>query len=209
MQAQGKANQPAVLIDSTGKSYALQAHTLPSVRGHGEPVTGRLSPPNGAFFSTVLMGSEKQNFLFVSTLGYGFITSLANMVTKNRNGKQLIKLADKVELLSPIALEASVTHLAFTSAKGILTVIEIEECPHMEKGKGARLVHIETKQFQAGKDHVLSCLAIEAKESFTLKSGSKKQSMSPKTWQNYIVSQGEKGTSLPKGFTKNPVLIRQ
>src|SRR3546814_4860244 len=33
---------------STGRAYSTPAHTLPSARGNGEPLTGRFSPANGA-----------------------------------------------------------------------------------------------------------------------------------------------------------------
>ena len=38
------------VFDSTGRTYSLPAHTLPSARGQGEPLTGRLNPPPGAEF---------------------------------------------------------------------------------------------------------------------------------------------------------------
>ncbi len=41
-------------LDSTGRSYALPAHTLPSARGQGEPLSGRLNPPDGAKFADLL-----------------------------------------------------------------------------------------------------------------------------------------------------------
>ncbi len=39
--ARGRSTQLAVFLDSTGRAYSLPAHTLPSARGQGEP----LSPP--------------------------------------------------------------------------------------------------------------------------------------------------------------------
>ena len=44
----GKSNQFAVFLDSTGRAYTLQAHSLPSARGQGEPLTGRFNPPPGS-----------------------------------------------------------------------------------------------------------------------------------------------------------------
>src|SRR5215469_7416919 len=49
--SRGRSLQPAVFIDSTGRTYTLPAHTLPSARGHGEPLSGRLDPPDGAKFA--------------------------------------------------------------------------------------------------------------------------------------------------------------
>ncbi|MDU2785466.1 MAG: DNA topoisomerase IV subunit A, partial [Enterobacter sp.] len=44
----GKSNQPVAFIDSTGRSYAIDPITLPSARGQGEPLTGKLTLPPGA-----------------------------------------------------------------------------------------------------------------------------------------------------------------
>src|SRR5690606_11854514 len=41
MTAQGKSNQLAVFLDSTGRTYTQPAHVLPSARGQGEPLSGK------------------------------------------------------------------------------------------------------------------------------------------------------------------------
>src|SRR5690606_8991045 len=76
--ARGKSNQPVVILDSTGRTYTVPAHTLPSARGQGEPLTGRISPPSGATFEGLLMGSDQQQVLRASDAGYGFVTTLAS-----------------------------------------------------------------------------------------------------------------------------------
>src|SRR5690606_14665808 len=34
----GRSNQDVVILDSSGRSYSLQSHTLPSARGQGDPL---------------------------------------------------------------------------------------------------------------------------------------------------------------------------
>ena len=55
MSACGRSNQPAVVLDSTGRAYTLASHNLPSARGQGEPVTGRINPPSGATFEGLMI----------------------------------------------------------------------------------------------------------------------------------------------------------
>ena len=69
----------AFFIDSTGRSYTLLASSLPSARGQGEPLTGRLTPPIGAEFIDVVMGDDEQLVLLASDVGYGFISNLGNL----------------------------------------------------------------------------------------------------------------------------------
>ena len=57
--ARGRSLQPAVFIDSTGRTYTLPAHSLPGARGYGEPLSGRLDPPDGAKFAGVMIGEPR------------------------------------------------------------------------------------------------------------------------------------------------------
>ncbi|NOY63478.1 MAG: DNA topoisomerase IV subunit A, partial [Gammaproteobacteria bacterium] len=102
--AHGRSNQPVAFIDSSGRSYSLAAHTLPSARGQGEPLTGRFNPPAGATFSTLLMGSATDHYLLASNAGFGFVTALENMYTKNRAGKALLTLPKGAQVLPPVAV---------------------------------------------------------------------------------------------------------
>ena len=61
--AKGRSNQLAVFLDSTGRTYSLPAHELPSAKGHGEPLTSSLSPPPGATFVGVMMGDPDDLWL--------------------------------------------------------------------------------------------------------------------------------------------------
>ena len=79
----------AFFIDSTGRSYTLLANSLPSARGQGEPLTGRLAPPIGAEFIDVIMGKDDQLVMLSSDAGYGFISNLGNLKSKTKSGKHV------------------------------------------------------------------------------------------------------------------------
>ena len=64
--ARGRSTQQAVFLDSTGRAYSLAAHSLPSARGQGEPLSGRLDPPDGATFAGVLIGEPDDRWLLAS-----------------------------------------------------------------------------------------------------------------------------------------------
>ena len=55
--AKGRSNDVLVFLDSDGRSYNAPAHTLPSARGQGEPLSGRFKTKNDARFVGVIMGS--------------------------------------------------------------------------------------------------------------------------------------------------------
>ena len=60
--ARGKSNQLAVFLDSNGKAYSIPSHSLPSARGMGEPITGRLSADSGVKFVSASVGEMMTDF---------------------------------------------------------------------------------------------------------------------------------------------------
>ena len=89
--AKGRGNDVLVFLDSDGRSYNAPAHTLPSARGQGEPLSSRFVK-NDARFVGVIMGSGDSKVLLASNAGYGFVGTLNEMVTKNKAGKACLSV---------------------------------------------------------------------------------------------------------------------
>lgn len=98
--AQGKSNEKVYLMDNTGRSYRLDAHTLPSARGQGEPLTSLLKPTGGASFVNVLMGQDDSKLIMASSQGYGFINTFADLDTNQKAGKNVINFDDACSLIT-------------------------------------------------------------------------------------------------------------
>src|SRR4030095_15922617 len=81
-EAKGAQTHPALARDATGRTYALPAHPLPSARGQGEPLTGRLSPPEGASCIAVMLGDAEDLYLLASDASYGFVVSLGDLYAR-------------------------------------------------------------------------------------------------------------------------------
>src|SRR4029077_15301087 len=94
MAAKGKSSQGAVFLDSTGRTYSLAAHSLPSVRGQGEPLSSHVTPPPGATFVVVLIGNDEALYLMATPAGYGFIAKLGDLQTRQKAGKAVITVPD-------------------------------------------------------------------------------------------------------------------
>ena len=70
----------------------MASHNLPSARGQGEPLTGRINPPSGATFEGLLTGVSDDRFLLASDAGYGFVARFSDLQTKNKAGKAVLSL---------------------------------------------------------------------------------------------------------------------
>ncbi len=198
MAVQGRSDQPVVILDSTGRAYTQSVANLPSARGQGEPLTGRVNPPPGAIFECLLMGENSDPILLMSNVGYGFIISFGELVAKNKNGKAIIKVKDGQTLLTAlrVPLERSEALLALVSMDGRLLITPLSAVPEMTKGKGAKLMAVKKGST------ISQAIIFMPKHSLTLSAGKKKLELSPKEWKAYKEDAGSKGQKLPKGFDK-------
>src|SRR5690606_14076351 len=142
----GRSNQQVAFLDSTGRSYSLVAHTLPSARGNGEPLTGRFTPPSGARFQGLVTGTEDQALVLASSAGYGFVTRFGNLLGRNKSGKQVISVPDKADVLQPATVaDPDKDLLCVATNAGHLLALRVADLPELEKGKGNKLIDIPKK----------------------------------------------------------------
>lgn len=201
--SRGKSNQSVILIDSTGRSYALATHTLPSARGQGEPVTGRLNPPSGATIEGMLMGSEDQRVLLASDAGYGFVGKLGDLVSKNKAGKAALTLPKGAEVLPPTVIEdLDNTWLAAFSNEGRLLVFKVTELPELARGKGNKIINIPSARVQSREEFVIALAVVQASDTLKVVSGKRHLNLKFKDLEHYIGERGRRGNKLPRGFQK-------
>jgi len=196
--ASGRSNQSAVFIDSTGRSYSLPAHTLPSLRGQGEPLSGRLSPPAGATFEALLLPEDDALYLLASNAGYGFIAKGQDLSSKNKAGKTLLTLPEGAQVLPPLLIENSECWLAAVTNDGRLLLLPISELPQLAKGKGNKIIGITRER-----DELLLALAVlPAEGTLVLQAGKRTLSLKPADLAYYQGERGRRGNKLPRGFQR-------
>ncbi|MCC6507399.1 MAG: DNA topoisomerase IV subunit A, partial [Aquimonas sp.] len=171
----GRSTQQVAFLDSSGRSYSTAAHTLPSARGNGEPLTGRFAPPNGLGFVAAAMGENDQRFLLASSFGYGFITRFENFVGRAKAGKALLNLDDQASVMSPLSVANPDTDMlvAITSA-GQLLAFPVAELPELDRGKGNKLIQIPPAKLKSGEERVIHLAIVRQGGELVLSCGQRK-----------------------------------
>ena len=200
--ANGRNNQMANFFDSTGKVFSIAAHTLPSARGMGEPITGRISAESGVSFQGVIIGTDDQSFVISNTSGYGFISEIRNIVSTKKTGKNFIKIPHEAGLIPPILIKDHHTHLASISSLGRMLVFEINELPNLAKGKGNKIMNIPKPKFLAGEESMSHICLVGKISSMQIHSGKRHMNLKLKDCENYISSRAKRGLMLPQGYRK-------
>ena len=208
--AQGRNNQTAVFFDSGGKAFSLPAHSLPSARGMGEPLTGRVVAESGVTFEGVAIGSEESQILISNSAGFGFISNLANAISNQKKGKQFMKTPDGASVISPVAINENHKFVAATFSsqdnKGKVSnkmlIFPIDELPVLPKGKGNKLISISTKSFKEKSEFMMDvcCLAEDSKLHIHHEGKTGGKTWALKDLEEYISSRAKRGRVLPTGY---------
>ncbi|PZL86837.1 DNA topoisomerase IV subunit A [Pantoea sp. ARC270] len=200
--ARGKSNQPVAFIDSTGRSYTLDPTSLPSARGQGEPLTGKLTPPPGAVVEQVLMEADDQRLLMASDAGYGFICTFSDLVSRNRAGKALLTLPDNARVMTPMAVHHEDDMLLAITQAGRMLMFPVGELPQMSKGKGNKIISIPSAEAAAGQDRLAWLMILPPGSAITLHVGKRKMLLRSEELQKFRADRGRRGTLLPRGLQK-------
>ena len=201
--ARGKTIQPAIFFDTRGRSYSLPSHTLASARGHGEPLTGKLTPSNGARFLSVVMGLPDQKVLLASDAGYGFITDIANMITKNTKGKAMLTVPKDSNPLPPIYVNDYETdYIAAITTEGHMLVIPVKALPELPRGKGNKIIQIPPAKLKNREEHLKLVEIIPLGASIKVHAGKQSVRFTPGNISDFIGDRGRRGKKLPRGYRK-------
>ena len=203
MKAMGRSNEAVVFLDSNGKSYSLAAHSLPSARGQGEPLTSRLKPDPGSTFISVSMGSEEQYYLIASDAGYGFITPLKNLLSKSRSGKSLLKCPKGSKALPAQAIEdVESQYIAAVTTEGRLLLFPIADLPELPRGKGNKIIGIPSTRVATREEYCVAFAVLNENNKLILYSGKRHLTLKPKDLVHFQGERGRRGNKLPRGFRK-------
>ncbi|QKJ88700.1 DNA topoisomerase 4 subunit A [Paramixta manurensis] len=200
--ARGKSNQPVAFLDSTGRSYTLDPSTLPSARGQGEPLTGKLTPPPGAVVEQVLMEPDEQKLLMASDAGYGFVCTFSDLISRNRAGKALLTLPDNAKVITPMAVHSDEDMLLAITAAGRMLMFPVGDLPQLSKGKGNKIISIPSAQAAKGEDKVAWLLLLPTGSAITLHVGKRKLTLRAEELQKFRAERGRRGTLLPRGLQR-------
>ncbi|MGR9072097.1 MAG: DNA topoisomerase IV subunit A [Gammaproteobacteria bacterium] len=200
--ARGRTTQPVYILDTTGRVYMASTHDLPSARSQGEPLTGRLNPPPGSLFISLLAGSPEDWYLIASSAGYGFRVRLKELATKNRAGKTLLALPEGAGVLKPARVYHDGDRIAVSTLQGRLLLFPALELPELARGKGNKLIQIPTKDLLAKTDAVVATAAVPEGSSLKVLSGKRFLTLKSSDLEHYAGNRARRGLFLPRGFQR-------
>lgn len=196
----GKNLQQAVFLDSTGRSYCLPAHSLPSARGLGEPLSGRLNPPDGAKFAGVMMGEAEDLWLLATDAGYGFTVRLKELITDRRAGKTVLTVPKGALVLPPSPVTAPNSLVCVATNEGRLLVFKIADVPELPKGKGNKLFNVPADKAESREEFLVGAVSVAPDQTLAVFAGDRRMTLSFADLKDYRGERAQRGSVLPRGW---------
>jgi topoisomerase IV subunit A len=200
--ARGRSLQNAVFIDSTGRTYTLPAHSLPSARGQGEPLSGRLNPPDGARFAGVMLGEAEDLWLLASDAGYGFTARFKDLVTDRRAGKTVLNVPEGALVLPPALVPGPDALVAAVSNEGKLLVFPVADVPEMPRGKGNKLYDISSRKRAERQEFLAGITVVPKGAGLLLWTGDQFKTLEWADLKEYRGQRAQRGSVLRRGWPR-------
>ncbi|HXQ31263.1 MAG TPA: DNA topoisomerase IV subunit A [Steroidobacteraceae bacterium] len=209
--ARGKSTQQAVFLDSTGRTYSLPAHTLPSARGQGEPLSGRVDPPEGATFASVMLGEPADRWVVATDFGYGFIVRLEELYARNRSGKAVLAVPEGAKAIpaAPVAADPGAVIAVAATAGGMdgrLLVFPLSDLPELAKGRGNKLFNIPGARAEAREELVVAVAVVAPGGKLRIVCGERSMTLGWPELDAYRGERAQRGAMLPKNYRRATAL---
>jgi len=203
LSCHGRTNQPTLLLDSTGRSYTLETHTLPSARGQGEPITGKVTLPKGATVEGVFGGKDSDLLILASDAGYGFVTKVSDLTSKTKNGKAALTLPKGAQPLLPVPVaDKDGDLLAAVTNEGRMLVFPVSDLPELAKGKGNKILNIPSARAAAREELLVALTTLSADDVLMVNAGKQHLKLKAADLEHYRGERGRRGNKLPRGYQR-------
>ncbi|ADN77479.1 DNA topoisomerase IV subunit A [Ferrimonas balearica DSM 9799] len=201
--ARGRSNQPVVFLESSGRAYTTEPHSLPSARSQGEPLSGRFNLVAGARLEHVVMGQDDDHYLMATDAGYGFVGQFKEMVSRNKAGKALLTVPTGAEILPPQRIRDQANdRLLAISTEGRMLLFPLSQLPVLAKGKGNKIIGIPSERAKSREEYVKHLVVLPQGAQITLWAGKRKLTLKSSDLEHYLGERGRRGNKLPRGLQR-------
>lgn len=195
-----------VAISTSGRSFTIPIVLLPKGRTDGSPLTSLVDIESGTNLITFSAGSVNSQILVVTKNGVGFITELNGLLSRNKSGKQFLRLDEGDSPLSIITTDQKNNGIAILSFQQRLIIFGQSEIKKLSSGgRGVSLMSLDQR------DQVLD-IKILGSRGLTLMGINKKmirkeKKLSKDDLMPFISKRGRKGKVLQCKFVVDQLKI--
>ncbi len=133
-----------IALTDAGRVHTVPVASLPSARGDGAPVTSFIELAAGSRVVAMMAGAADTRWLLGTRGGLGFMSTLGDMVSRQKAGRQFLNLDEGDQPLRPVPVPADAVQVAVLGKSGRLLVFGFDELKVLSAGgRGTQLMQLE------------------------------------------------------------------
>ncbi|MCY4218391.1 MAG: DNA topoisomerase IV subunit A [Gammaproteobacteria bacterium] len=200
----GKSNELLITLDSYGRTYTLPAHTLPSAKSYGEPLSSYLNPQAGAVFLGLMMGKADTEYLLTTDKGYGIVAQLGEITSRVKAGKATLSVPKGSKVLKPCLVEDYESDfVALLTSYGRLLLLPVGLLSQASKGKGLQIIKLGKDKAFDERERVISVETFREGEGLLIHRENSYLNLKPNNFDSYLhFDRACRGKTLPRGYRK-------
>ncbi|MDB5812528.1 MAG: topoisomerase subunit [Betaproteobacteria bacterium] len=192
------------MIDSTGRSFSVEASDIPGGKGDGVSFNSLVELAPGARLAHVVDAQPGRRYLVATSGGYGFIAKSEDLLTRVRAGKTFMSVEAGDEVLRPAPVPAKAELAVTLSENGRMLLFDASELKEMARGRGVTLMGLDDNE-------KMKAVGFSNRKSVSVegvtKSGKEKTvRVAGQELQKYIVHRARKGCLLPSKLVPEAVV---
>jgi topoisomerase-4 subunit A len=155
-----------------------------------------------------MIGDNDRKYLLASDAGYGFITKLEDLVSRNKAGKAVLRVPQggKAVVPAPVPRDRECL-IAAVSSIGRLLLFEMDELPELAKGKGNKLINIPGPKYKSGEEKMIAAAVVPEDGHLEVYTASRRMTLKWNDLDDYYGDRALRGSLLPKGWRKVERLV--
>ena len=151
----------------------------------------------------MLFRSDDQLYLLASDAGYGFVTKLGDLYSKNRAGKAALTLPKGGRVLqAAVVSDYESDYVVAVSNEGRMLLFPLADLPQLARGKGNKIIGIPSPRVQAREEWVVGIQVLRETDTLVVHAGKRYLKLKFAELDHYQGERGRRGNKLPRGFQK-------
>jgi len=184
-----RSTQEIGILASNGRVYSIKSSILPTGKGGLAHINTLVDIPANCKITSIILIEKGKKALFYSENGYGFLSDLENMSSKNKAGKHMITLTDGFDIHPIIPVENKNKAIFYNSSSKTL-VFNTNEIKELPKGKGVQLIKL------VGNEKLESGNLFNENENTSLIVNGKTKVIKNKETSKYLGKRAQRGKNL-------------
>ncbi len=198
----GRSDQNLIVIGGDGRAYSVDPRRLPDARRQGQPLTSTLSTTSEHGFVGVALGPDNMRCILAADTGYGLVTTLGALVSRQKAGKTALQPAEGAVALDPAttSIQADTVEVCLLADNGRLLLLPIDALPNQARGRGNKLIALDSSE------HLMAVRALGESDTIVVFSGNRPTRIKPRQRDAYRGKRASRGTLLPRGYQRDLAL---